>query len=91
MDKQKILYDGSRAEDDAIIQHGQHRGHVIAYVHGTDKVLFEQDNKVILPGSAFTATKHFKDLSIPVKTPTYNAALGLDNIVFNHPYRRSCR
>ena len=81
MNKQKILYDGSRAEDDAIIQHGQHRGHVIAYVHGTDKVLFEQDNKVILPGSAFTATKHFKDLSIPVKTPTYNTALGLDNIV----------
>lgn len=82
MNKHKILYDGSRSEDTAHLKStGQHRGHVIAYVKGTDKVLFEEDNKVIIPGSAFTAAKHFKDLSIPVKTPTYNTALGLDNIV----------
>lgn len=61
---------------------GQHRGRMMAYVHGTDIPLWEkaETNKVILPGSAFTMIKHFKDIHIPVKTPTYNAALGLDEI-----------
>lgn len=61
---------------------GQHRGRIMAYVHGTDIPLWEEaeENKVILPGSAFTMIKHFKDIHIPVKTPIYNAALGLDEI-----------
>lgn len=55
------------------------RGHVVAYVKGTDTVLFEKDNKVILPGSTFTALKHFKDLNVEIMTPTYNSKLDLDN------------
>lgn len=47
----------------------------------TGKVIFEKWNKVIISGSAFTAAKHFKGLKIPVKTPTYNQALDLDNTV----------
>ena len=56
------------------------RGHAKFYVRGTDVPIFEEDNKVIVPGSAFTVMKHFKDISIPVKTTSYNTALGLDNI-----------
>ena len=82
MNKKKVLYDGAKNNEDIELVHrGQHRGHVIAYVPGTNTVMWEGDNKVILPGSAFTAMKHFKDLKIPVKTPTYNTALGLDNII----------
>lgn len=62
------------------VKRGQARGHAKFYVHGTNTVLFEEDNKVIVPGSAFTAMKHFKDIPIPVKTLTYNNALGLDHI-----------
>lgn len=62
------------------VKRGQARGHAKFYVRGTNTVLFEEDNKVIVPGSAFTAMKHFKDLPIPVKTQTYNNALGLDNV-----------
>lgn len=79
--KLKILHDhGKLNEQLDIFQGCQHKGRVIAYVHGTDIPLFEEWNKVILPGSAFTAMKHFKDLHIPVKTPTYNTSLGLDEI-----------
>ena len=55
------------------------KGHVVAYVEGTDTVLFEKWNKVILPGSTFTAMKFFKDLQIGEMTYTYNQKLGLDN------------
>lgn len=57
-------------------------GRVMIKRHGTNIKLFDdwQYNKVILPGSAFTASKYFKNLVIPTKTPTYNTILGLDNI-----------
>lgn len=57
-------------------------GRVMAKIHGTDIPLFEewQYNKVILPGSAYTASKWFKNLVIPTKTPTYNSVLGLDKV-----------
>lgn len=81
MNKIKILNDGINTKEVYKYKQNQVRGHVIAYVHGTDIPLFEKDNKVIVPGSAFTAMKHFKGLQIPMKTKTYNTALGLDNIV----------
>ena len=82
MNKVKILHDAARYKnkDKITLKKGQLRGHAKFLVPGTDIVMFEEDNKVILPGSAYTAMKHFKNLSIPVKTPTYNEALSLDNI-----------
>jgi len=79
MNTKKVLYDGAKSQDNANFNRIA-RGHGKFYIHGTDILLFEEDNKVILPGSTFTAMKHFKDISIPVKTPTYNSVLGLDNI-----------
>lgn len=76
--KIKILNDRQKFDDKITTSH--HRGKCIAYVHGTNIPLWEKHNKVIIPGSTFTASKHFKNLSIPVKLPTYNATLGLDNI-----------
>lgn len=79
----KIFTDSSpyRSKDDKIsLNKGQVKGHAKFYVKGTNVPIFEEDNKVIVPGSAFTVMKHFKDISIPVKTQTYNNALGLDNI-----------
>lgn len=79
----KIFTDSSpyKSKTDKIsLNRGQARGHATIYVKGTNVPIFEGDNKVIVPGSAFTVMKHFKDISIPVKTQTYNNALGLDNI-----------
>jgi len=79
----KIFTDSSpyKSKTDKIsLNRVQARGHVKFYVKGTNVPIFEGDNKVIVPGSAFTVMKHFKDISIPVKTQTYNNALGLDNI-----------
>lgn len=46
----------------------------------TGKVLHRQSNKVILAGSAFTASKHF-NISPTVALPNYNTALSLDQSV----------
>lgn len=82
--KLKVLQETGKVidKDHLDIKKGQHSGRVLAYVHGTDQMLWEKaiPNKVIVPGSAFTVLKHFKDINIPVKTPTYNTALGLDEI-----------
>lgn len=77
MNKQLLMHDGITKMDNAKLV----RGHVVAYVHGTKTVMFEEWNKIILPGSTFTAMKHFKDLNVPVMTQTYNHALNLDNTV----------
>ena len=79
----KIFRDSAPYEsksDKIVLNKGQMKGHAKFYIHGTDIPIFEEDNKVIVPGSAFTVMKHFKDISIPVKTQTYNNALGLDHI-----------
>jgi hypothetical protein len=46
----------------------------------TGKVLFKGRNKVIIAGSAFTASKHF-DISPIVALPNYNTELSLDQSV----------
>ena len=76
----KIFNEGMNIKDDNLKYDKNVRGHVIIQkkINGLVIDTFEKDNKVIVPGSAFTAMKHFKDLSIPIKTQTYNTALGLD-------------
>lgn len=82
--KLKVLHEHGKLmpDDKVIIKKGQHRGRIMAYVHGTNIPLWEEakENKVIVSGSAFTALKHFKELTLPVRTPSYNTALGLDEI-----------
>ena len=76
MDNKKlILFDRNNNKDSANIR----KTDIIIKVHGTDVVLFRGCNKVIVPGSYYTASKHF-GIVPPVKLPTYNTALGLDNI-----------
>lgn len=73
--KQLNLYDRNRNNDHASIL----RTDVIATIHGTEHVIFRKSNKVIIPGSYYTASKHF-NIDPPVKLPSYNTALGLDGI-----------
>lgn len=75
MNKPLILFDNNKATDNAIIR----KTDIIIKVAGTDKVLFRGHNKVILPGSYYTASKHF-NINPPIKLPSYNTALGLDGI-----------
>lgn len=76
MNKNLVLFDRNITKhDNAIIT----KTDVIIKVHGTDKVLFRGSNKVILPGSYFTACKHF-DIPPQVKLPSYNDTLGLDGV-----------
>lgn len=82
--KIRVLHEHGKVlkKDNLEIKKGQQRGRCMAYVHGTDIPLWKEfkENKVIVPGSAFTVMKHFKGINIPVKTPTYNSAIGLDEI-----------
>ena len=75
MDKQLILFDNNKTQDNAIVR----KTDIIIKVAGTDKVLFRGHNKVILPGSYYTASKHF-NINPPIKLPSYNTELGLDGI-----------
>ena len=75
MDKNMILFDKSHGKDNAIIS----KTDITIKVAGTDTVLFRGHNKVILPGSHYTASKHF-NINPPVKLPSYNTALGLDGM-----------
>lgn len=52
----------------------------------TGEVVFQGSNKIILPGSAFTAAKHF-GIEIPNITPSYNTALGLENTIIDPSIR----
>lgn len=75
MNKQMILFDKNHNKDNAII----HKTDIIIKVAGTDTVLFRGHNKVILPGSYYTASKHF-NIEPPVTLDSYNIALGLEEI-----------
>lgn len=74
--KNLILFDSSNNKDRASIIK---KTDIVARIHGTDKVLFRRSNKVIIPGSYYTACKHF-GIAPAVKLPTYNTSLGLDNV-----------
>lgn len=87
--KIRFLSDGAHSNDQAtIVRKGTPRGHVRGYVHNTDIPIFdewitpsfEEDNKVLIDGSMYTAGKHF-GLLPKVNLPTYNTALNLENIV----------
>lgn len=74
-DKKLTLFDTNNTREHANIQ----RTDIIATIHGTDHVIFRRSNKVIVPGSYYTASKHF-GINPPIKLPTYNATLGLDGV-----------
>lgn len=76
MDNNLILFDRDNTKDH--IKNTK----VVIYTKGTNEILFQGKNKVIVPGSAFTASKHF---NIPIlnTTPTYNQALQLENTIPN--------
>lgn len=73
--KKLNLYDRNINKDNTIIN----KTDITIKIAGTDKVLFRGHNKVIIPGSYYTASKHF-GINPPVKLPTYNTVLGLDGI-----------
>ena len=70
-DKTKILYDHNRVKEvyDTSIE---------VFIEGTDICVFKGKNKVILPGAAFTAAKHW-GIEPTILTPNYNTALGIDH------------
>lgn len=74
------LFDGTNNRDKASVK----KTDIQIFIEGTDELVFRGSNKVILAGSAFTASKHF-DIVPPVKTPSYNEALALDNTVTTAP------
>lgn len=80
MEKKIILSEHSKLKD-GIRQSAAYNKGVVDFVdETTDEVIFRARNKVILPGAAFTARKHFSLPNTEV-TPSYNDSLGLDNTV----------
>ncbi len=84
-DKRMLLFENNRngIKDDAKIIHASpigQVGHVMIYDEVTGKLLFDDYNKVIIPGSIFTACKHF-NIEPSVKLTSYNTALELENTV----------
>lgn len=53
---------------------------IVARCHETGEVIFETQNKLILPGAGFIARSLF-DLPGAEITPSYNNAIGLDNTI----------
>lgn len=87
MEKKLTLSDHNRHKDNINTYRSSsayNRGEVHIIDENTNEILFYGRNKVILPGAAFTARKHF---AIPDQeiTPSYNDALGLDNSVHEAP------
>lgn len=73
--KQMVLFDKNHNKDNAIVR----KTDIIIKAAGTDVVLFRGHNKVILPGSYYTASKHF-NINPPISLASYNEVLGLDGI-----------
>ena len=78
--KPLVLFDHSTIKDTANIK----KTKVTITIPGTDIILFQGSNKVILPGAGFTARAHF-DLPRSEITPSYNSALNLENSVNETP------
>lgn len=86
MDKKKIIYDKYEQVDSHKLYKGNgiQKTDIIIKDDITGEVLFRGSNKVILAGSAFTASKHF-NIEPAVKLPNYNTALSLDQTVTTPP------
>lgn len=81
--KNKVLLDRPNVSDKNLVYRYPGNGIRNTRVEITDlegNPIFKGSNKIILPGSIFTATKHF-DIKSPVTLPNYNLHLGLDNSV----------
>lgn len=84
MDNMKTLFwaDGHGIHDKANVDSAtHHKTDIIIRDEDTQEVIFRGSNKVILPGAAFTARRHFDFGNPPEVTPSYNEILGLDNSV----------
>lgn len=87
MEKRIVLSERNHNKDDININKSStayNRGVVDFIDETTNEVIFQARNKVILPGAAFTARKHFA-LGTQEVTPSYNEVLGLDNSVQETP------
>lgn len=83
MEKQIVLTERNHNKDEINMHKSStayNRGVVDFIDETTNEIIFQARNKVILPGAAFTARKHFK-LPGDEVTPSYNDALSLDNTV----------
>ena len=83
MEKKIVLTERNHNKDEVNLHKSStayNRGVVDFIDETTNEIIFQARNKVILPGAAFTARKHFK-LDTEEITPSYNDALGLDNTV----------
>lgn len=86
--EKKIILTERNNNNDSIKLHknstAYNRGEVNIINETTNEIIFFGRNKVILPGAAFTARKHFNLGTVEV-TPSYNQVLGLDNTVSEAP------
>lgn len=76
--KRIFLTDRVETEDKQIT--ASHHKTEIIIKNKLGEVLFKGQNKIIIPGAAFTARAHF-DIPGDEITPTYNTELGLDNSI----------
>ena len=74
MNKYLSLHDGQQIKD--TMKNNIQRGEFEIKIHGTNITLFKGHNKVIIPGSQFTACKHF-NLNRVVQYKSYNDLLTL--------------
>ena len=70
----RILFDEFKNDEKNFIN----KTNIIVKNSETGEIVFRGSNKVIVSGSAFTAAKHF-NINMPVRTPSYNSILGLEN------------
>ena len=83
MEKKIVLTERNHNKDSINLHKNStayNRGVVDIINETTNEIIFQARNKVILPGAAFTARKHFAIADEEV-TPSYNDALSLDNTV----------
>lgn len=91
MEKKLILSERNLNKDKINVHQNStayNRGVVDLIDETTNEIIFQARNKVILPGAAFTARKHFI-LPDEEVTPSYNDALSLDNTVHEAPANES--
>jgi len=77
----KNLIDGIGIKDDR--DHFNIKTKVVVRCSETKEEIFTARNKLILPGAGFIARSLFDFSSSSEITPTYNSALGLDNIAYS--------